>query len=92
MVKRSLSPFPPRTTIFVGGEIDVLDAKLQAFEYAQPRTVKQHRRESRRPIHCRYYLLHFFRCQHHRQSDRPLGAGDRIQLLERRSQHFAVKE
>src|SRR5439155_19408475 len=77
---------------FVRCEIDVLDTKLQTSENPQARTVKQHRHELRCAVQSRDHLLHFFRCQHDRQSDRPLGASNRIHLLQRCSEHFAVQE
>src|SRR5450830_26302 len=77
---------------FVTGKIDVLDTKRQTLENPQPGTVQQHRHELRRSLHSRDQLLYFLRRQHHRQSDGPLGASDRIKLLQRRTKHLAVKK
>src|SRR2546422_10614546 len=79
MVTRSLSPLPPRTTIWLEAKSTSWDPQPAALEYAKTRAVEQARHEPRRPIEPPERRAHLVTREDDWQPLGPPGAHDLVQ-------------
>ena len=92
IVTRSLSPLPPRTTIWVGGEVNVLDPEPAAFEHAKARAVEQAGHEVRHAIEPLKHGADLIAGEDDGEAFGALGAHDAVEPRQVDLQHVAVQE